>query len=323
MPSNSKIFKYFLIFFIGGIFIGNFWQPQGHVFWLATVFPIVILAFDFKSRKNLFLFFCFLGFFLGVARISTEIRKIYPREEKEYQGVAKLTKEPVVKEEYDQLVLKDAASGEKFLANVPLYPRYEYGDELKVQCRLANSENKYPKFDYVKFLAKDGIYQICKNPKLEKLNGDGAGFKKSFFEKIKISYFSKLFLVKKSLENKISRIFPSPESEYLSGLILGGSERLDSQVAENFRRTGTTHTVAVSGYNITILAEFLMVLAITIGFWRPKAFWVAIVGIVFFVAMIGSPASAVRAAIMGILLLWAAKAGRLSDSFWRFCLLER
>jgi competence protein ComEC len=56
-------------------------------------------------------------------------------------------------------------------------------------------------------------------------------------------------------------------------------------------------------------------LGIFIGLWRKKAFWLAMVGIVFFVLMIGSPASAVRAAIMGVLLLWATKSGRLSDSF--------
>jgi len=97
-------------------------------------------------------------------------------------------------------------------------------------------------------------------------------------------------------------------------LLLGGEDRLPENIQENFRRTGTTHTIAVSGFNITILASFFMGLGIFIGFYRQKAFWLAAVGIICFVLMIGSPSSAVRAAIMGILILWATKKGRLADS---------
>lgn len=319
MPSKSKIFKYFLIFFIGGVSIGSFLQPKSFVIWTILVLAIAFLAVDFRGRKNIFLFFCALGFALGMARINAETQKIYERPQSEFRGYARVAKEPQRKEEYAQLILEDIGTKNRFLANVSLYPRYERGDLLGVQCDLANPENKYPKFDYIRYLAKDGIYQICRKASLEKLEKNNDGSKKNvgqaeLLEKSRAYYFSKIFSIKKSLEGRINRIFPSPESEYLTGLLLGGSERLPEQVAENFRRTGTTHTVAVSGYNITILAEFLMFAGILAGLWRPKAFWLAVIGVVFFVMMIGSPASAVRAAIMGVLLLWAAKMGRLSNS---------
>jgi competence protein ComEC len=56
-----------------------------------------------------------------------------------------------------------------------------------------------------------------------------------------------------------------------------------------------------------------MFLAIALGLARPKAFWVAFIGIVIYVVMIGFPASAVRAAIMGILAIYAQKIGRSSS----------
>jgi competence protein ComEC len=95
---------------------------------------------------------------------------------------------------------------------------------------------------------------------------------------------------------------------------LGGEDRLPEELQDDFRRTGTTHTVAVSGFNITVLAGFFMWLGVLAGFWRQKAFWMAVLGIAFFVLMIGSPSSAVRAGIMGILILWAGKRGRLAGS---------
>ena len=75
-----------------------------------------------------------------------------------------------------------------------------------------------------------------------------------------------------------------------------------------------THIVAVSGYNVTIIAEYLIFLGLWLGMWRKNAVWLAIIGIIVFVIMIGFPSSAVRAGVMGGILLWAMKNGRLANS---------
>lgn len=75
-----------------------------------------------------------------------------------------------------------------------------------------------------------------------------------------------------------------------------------------------THIVAVSGYNVTIIAEYLIFLGLWLGMWRKNAVWLAIIGIIVFVMMIGFPSSAVRAGVMGGILLWAMKNGRLANS---------
>jgi competence protein ComEC len=75
-----------------------------------------------------------------------------------------------------------------------------------------------------------------------------------------------------------------------------------------------THIVAVSGYNVTIVAEYLILLGIFLGLWRKQAFWFAILGIAIFVFMVGLPSSAVRAGVMGSVLLWGMKNGRLGNS---------
>jgi competence protein ComEC len=109
-------------------------------------------------------------------------------------------------------------------------------------------------------------------------------------------------------------LLPAPESGLLLGLLLGGNDWLSQAVQDNFSRTGLTHIVAVSGYNVTIVAEYLMLLGIFLGLWRQQAFWLASVGIFLFVVMVGFPASAVRAGVMGGLLLWAMKNGRLANA---------
>ena len=85
---------------------------------------------------------------------------------------------------------------------------------------------------------------------------------------------------------------------------------MPADILENFNRTGVTHIIAVSGYNITIIAVMLANLFISLGLSRNKAFWLIVAGIVFFVIITGSPASIVRAGIMGVVALVATAVGR-------------
>lgn len=313
--SNSQIFFWLLNFFIIGIFIRSVWSISNQINLGLFVIAVITLVINFKNRKNVFLFFCLLGLVLGIWVTNKEISRVDDYQESFLSGEVVIVKQPRMKNEYQQIVVRKVnnKNKENILINTGLYPRYRLGEFLEIECLLSNPENKYPKFNYIRYLAKDNIYQICQKARIKKSNQEKVT--SSRFFSFKIIIYQKMLKVKNILEEKINLIFKQPEAGYLAGLLLGGEERLPQEVAESFRRTGTTHTVAVSGYNITILASFLVLLGIFLGFWRQKAFWLAILGIIFFVLMIGSPASAVRAAIMGVLILWAVKNGRLSDSF--------
>ena len=314
--TKANIFLLFMLGFLTGVFGASVWCFS---FFLGVSFLILgalIMFADLHNSRKKWLFFILLGIFLGGWRVDHDLKKIYLRTEKEFSGLVLVSKEPERKNDYQQIEICPLIGGhyncqEKYLINTVLYPEYQYGDQLEVSCLLKNPENRNEKFNYIRFLAKDNIYQICQKTRIKsKLEGD---------QKMRLPIGSiikeRIYLFKKSLEDKINLLFPQPESGYLAGLLLGGDDRLPKEAAENFRRTGTTHTVAVSGYNITILAQFLMILGIMIGLWRQQAFYLAVSGIVIFVLAIGAPASAVRAAIMGGLILWANKKGRLAGSY--------
>ena len=309
--TNANVLLVFLLAFLTGVFARSLWDFPQWLMWLLLLIALGMPALDFKSRRNWCLFFCFFGLALGIWRTESALVQIEKAPTGNFEGAVVIMAEPRFKEDYQTLTLQGSSS--RFIAYVPVYPKYEYGDVLEISCKLERPENKYEKFNYVRFLAKDEIFRICKSPKISP-KSDLVTELLSRGDMIKIGFFKGVYKVKHALEAKVAELFSQPEGAYLAGLLLGGDDRLPKDVAEDFRRTGTTHTVAVSGYNITILAQVLTFLAILAGFWRPQAFWVAIVGIVFFVLMIGSPASAVRAAVMGILILWAAKQGRLANS---------
>ena len=75
-------------------------------------------------------------------------------------------------------------------------------------------------------------------------------------------------------------------------------------------KSGTTHLVALSGYNITILVK---IIAGTLAFIlsRRKALLGTILAIIAFVIMAGAEASVIRAAIMGSIAAIAPFVGRL------------
>ena len=104
-----------------------------------------------------------------------------------------------------------------------------------------------------------------------------------------------------------------PQASFLLALLLGLKKEFPQEVEEWFSKTGTSHLNAISGLNISILVyltnSFLVnVLAIS----RRKTIWLVIPIIAVFIILVGAPASAIRAAIMGLIFLYGEYLGRPS-----------
>ncbi|OGZ58754.1 MAG: hypothetical protein A3B96_03130 [Candidatus Spechtbacteria bacterium RIFCSPHIGHO2_02_FULL_43_15b] len=119
---------------------------------------------------------------------------------------------------------------------------------------------------------------------------------------------------KTSLRKSMDSALSPPESSLFGAIMLGETERLSRDLKEKLNRSGTRHITAISGMNIIILANMLIGLGLMLGMWRHHAFYFAVSFIVLFTIMVGAPPSAVRAGIMGGILLFAQKAGRLSQA---------
>ncbi len=109
----------------------------------------------------------------------------------------------------------------------------------------------------------------------------------------------------------IEQNMPSPESELLSGLLLGDAIASDAW-NERFLATGTTHVVAASGSNVTLAATLVGDILFSLGIARVYAMWVIIFGIWSIAAIAGGGPPVVRAASMGTLGIIARGMGRAS-----------
>jgi len=313
--TKSKVFFILSLSFIGGVFSASFWYPNliGDYYLLILVLLAVIILAIFYRKPAMFAGFFILFFAFGIYLTEKRLEIVKNIKEDNFSGEVRIVKEPEFSSRYQNLVVislrHQMSKHEKYLVRVGIFPEYKYGDVLKVDCKLeipknfASGQSAGGEFDYKMYLAKDGIYYLCNNPTIKEM-GKNEGNK----------FYAGILDIKNKFNGNIMRLMPSPQSGLLSGLLIGGSGLLSKDYQNYFSLTGTTHIVAVSGYNVTIVAEYLMILGIFIGLWRKQAFWFAAVGIILFVILTGMPSSAVRAGVMGVLLIWAMKNGRLANA---------
>lgn len=311
--TKSQIFLWFCLSFILGVFVQSLIDlPQ--LFWLGILILGVILPAMFWSRKQNYAIagFCLILMvggawrFLSTSDIDSSIRQ--------FNDQGKITLIGVISEEPDvrsdnikykvagcqyELMGKSFVGTGNFLVVAKKYPAYQYGDKIVLTGKLQTPKSSED-FDYQKYLAKDDIYSIVYYPEI-KLAGSEQG---SWF-------MAKLLAVKNKFKESISRILSEPQGAFLGGLLLGEKRGLSPDLMTAFSRTGTTHIIALSGYNITIIAVALMALFNFFMVRRQISFWLSVGVIVLFVLATGAAASAVRAAVMGILVLLAQQVGRL------------
>ena len=96
---------------------------------------------------------------------------------------------------------------------------------------------------------------------------------------------------------------PADQRALVPALVVGDDRELDPGLAEDFRATGMTHLLAVSGTNLTLVVGFLLVLGRWCGVRGRGHYVVGAVGIVGFVLLARTEPSVVRAAAMGTVAL--------------------
>jgi len=218
----------------------------------------------------------------------------------------KIVDEPNIGENSQKLIVETGDGKEKtnILLSTGLDEDYKYGDEINFSGKLEKPENfitdQGKEFDYVNYLRKDGIFYIMSYPKIEIVSHGNGG-------KIK----SVLFFVKEKFLEKMNSAITGPESLLMGGLILGERSSFNQAFRQSFVNTGTIHIVALSGYNVTIVAEWFMKLFAFLP--KNTGIGMGILAILLFIVMTGGSSTAIRAGLMATLALIARATGRNYD----------
>lgn len=110
--------------------------------------------------------------------------------------------------------------------------------------------------------------------------------------------------VRQALRDSVSHR-PAEQRALVPALVDGDDAEVDEALQEDFRATGLTHLLAVSGTNLTLVVGFLLALA---RWCRVRGRWLHLVagfGIVGFVLIARTEPSVLRAAVMGTIGLVA------------------
>lgn len=111
------------------------------------------------------------------------------------------------------------------------------------------------------------------------------------------------------LTSLLQSVLPEPHAGLLAGLMFGSKASLPRELYDALITSGTIHIVALSGMNITIIADIVARALVPI-MGKRTASMATILGIVWFVWFVGASSTIVRAAIMGSISLLSIVFGR-------------
>lgn len=309
--------------FISGIAVSSLFHFSLWMVGVLLVVSTVTYLYKFELEGNnkilitllsVFLF----SFVLGVVRVS--FSDLYKSSSLESFVNKKILVEGVVVDEPDvresntkltikvDTIFKDSSTSvsekvypEKILVTVPLYPEYSYGDKVRMSLTLEEPKNILSDdgrvFDYKGYLRVRGIWYTSRFAKVEVLSSSNGNTIKTL-----------LFKVKHLFTSSVTSAIPEPEASLLGGLLLGSKQSLGKDLLAEFQKTGVSHIVVLSGYNIAVVAKSVM----SFLSFLPNniSFGVGAVSVVLFTVLSGGGASATRAAIMVLVALFAKQFNR-------------
>ena len=326
--SHSKIFLICLLAFIFGVGLGSFINvAEKTAFIIFLVLGILFLGVGLVDKSKSLWIFLLVIVFAGIIRFKIE--KTNRARFDGFMGVnfpvtvrGYVNDQPQVFEDKQRFIFKAEkiiangliiSIGDNILITSDLYPKYNFGDILEIEGKFQKPTD-FDDFDYVAYLAKDNIYILSYYPEIKKICEDQKNcLAHSFISSLKNDFFRIVFNWKQKFESSLNHSINEPNASFLNGVILGSRSSIPLDLREDFKKTGTSHIFAISGWNITIIGQIIGGFFL-LFFRRPVAFWFTIGAIAIFVLLTGASASVVRAAVMGVLILLAYKEGRFYNA---------
>lgn len=275
---------------------------------LIMVAVIIILSLFSERQKTFFGMASVLALWAGVFLFLHEtVRWDELPETVEFSGPIRVIERGLTKVFYRPVTFRPLAAdwhGGDILYRAPIDFVGVPGEQFDFSCTLRRPENFEPGFDYRSLLASRGTGYLCEH---------GGESRLLFSEERNIR--TTLYRTQSDFQSRANALLPEPESGLLTGLLIGGSDVLASETKAAFARAGLSHIVAVSGYNMSIVADGLVILALVFGLWRRWAVGIAVIGLALFLMVIDGSAASLRAALMAWLAFGAYFVGRPGASW--------
>ncbi|MBP8251022.1 MAG: ComEC family competence protein [Herpetosiphon sp.] len=186
------------------------------------------------------------------------------------------------------------------LVELPPEPARMRGERMVIVGTLVLPESGRG-FDYAQYLARRNVFVLMKSAHVRQAMSPEPSLRHS------------LLSFKQRTQRVILRLMPEPQASLLIGILLGIQSSVPESMWLDFNRTGTSHILVISGWNISIIVIALLAIAKQLGWSERVGIGVACLLIIVYVLLVGASASVVRAAIMGMIVAFAPLFSRRSD----------
>lgn len=213
---------------------------------------------------------------------------------------------PDIRLNNQRLTVTPSGQESNILVITQLGQNISYGDKVKIEGVLDTPENfetsAGKEFNYIRYLANHDIYFIVKNAEVNIISHGNSS-----------KIISWLYSFRNAFMKNIGEVIDTPKSDLANGLVLGARGGFDNKMKDEFINTGTIHIIALSGYNVTIVAEGVMKV-LGLMFAQSLSIIFGIIVIILFILLSGASSTAVRAGIMAVIVLFARMTGRKYDA---------
>ena len=225
----------------------------------------------------------------------------------EHELVGTVVDDPRPREDRIQLLMGELVSAvngqpvafaDRLLVWMPRGIDARSGDRLRIRTSVELPED-FDGFAYREYLARQGV---------------GAIGRPRFAEVVELATGPVALLAgsRRLLLDGLNAIVPEPEAALGAGILLGVRASIAPEINDAFATAGLTHVVAISGWNIAIVAALVAAMARPLD-RRPGGRWttaiVAASTVGGYVVLTGASPSVVRAALMAGAMLVARLGG--------------
>ncbi len=285
--------------------------------WLILAVLPLAASLLFRHRRSALVFGLLLVLFLGATRYQAnfqeptpdDIRRLndlgelvrltgivvdYPDERDSYTGLR------VRVEEVEQDEGTRPAQG-LVLVYASRRTDWAYGDVVEAVGRL-ETPPEFPDFSYRDYLARQGIHSQMPLARVTRLD---AGHGNPVLQRV--------YAYRAHAQAVLRVLIPEPEASLLAGILLGIESGIPAALRQAYNTTGTAHIIAISGFNIAIIAGLFSRL-FTRWLGARRGALAALLGIAVYTVLVGASASVIRAALMAGLAIVAQRTGRQGDA---------
>jgi len=172
-----------------------------------------------------------------------------------------------------------------------------YGDQVRLTGELkpVQEEGESPLDSRA---AIQGVASLMKYPQVKTIaRGQGS------------LLLAAIYSLREKAQRLIYRLMPFPESALLTGILLGIDWNIPTFLLDAYRAAGIVHIIAISGFNIAIIANLITRLFRKV----LPLYWdgiLAVAAICLYTLLVGAEPAVTRAAIMGVTAIPAWYIGR-------------